>query len=116
MYVSSGENSCVGAASSPSLEGGGDGGGKGGGRTHFGGRSGAECQTRTRRRCYLWKGSEGGEEEEGGGKKRGELQTKALPQLLHYHNTRKTTPRDAAEVVIRKQIDRIYKFSAFGGP
>lgn len=60
---------------------------------------------------------EGGERRKKEEKKRGELQTKALPQLLHYHNTRKTTPRDAAEVVvIRKQIDRIYKFSAFGAP
>lgn len=41
-----------------------------------------------------------------------ELQTKALLQLLHYHNTRRQhlalrTP------VIWKQIDRIYKFSAY---
>lgn len=43
-----------------------------------------------------------------------EAQTKARPELLHYHNMQKTTPHNAAEVVIRKQIDRICKFSAFG--
>lgn len=52
---------------------------EGGGRTHFGGRSGAECQTRTRRRCYLWKVGRGGRR-----RRKKEASCRPRPCLSYY--------------------------------